>query len=296
MASTGSPVPDARLAPYPANDSAEALLAAAADPGLIEALALALLSQTALPSAAIEVLVKNRAVASGRKVQRALLLHRHTPRQVWLPFVRNMATLELAVVALSPTVPAEVQRACEEAVIVRVKTISLGERKTLARRSTSRLAGALLLDVDRAVVYAALGNGRLTEAGGVQALLRPHASHAFVSTVCHHPTWSLLLAAYFFVQRQTTAFAFSLFFFFENWLYTATYMADARAMVLPLVTTGDPDFVEHDWNTIFTSLGVLPYDTTIAGVVRFGGWCGMIGTAVWLIWRVIRSTGTVSGI
>jgi len=191
MASTGSPVPDARPASYPANDSVEALLAAAADPGLNEALALALLRQTALPSAAIEVLVKNRAVASGRKVQRALLLHRHTPRQVWLPFVRNMATLELAVVALSPTVPAEVQRACEEAVIVRVKMISLGERKTLARRSTSRLAGALLLDVDRAVVYAALGNGRLTEAGVVQALLRPDASHAFVETVCHHPKWSV---------------------------------------------------------------------------------------------------------
>jgi hypothetical protein len=97
----------------------------------------------------------------------------------------------------------------------------------------------------------------------------------------------LLLAAYFFAQRQTTAFAFSLFFFFENWLYTATYMADARAMVLPLVTTGDPDFVEHDWNTIFTSLGVLPYDTTIAGVVRVAGWCGMIGTMAWLIWRAV---------
>jgi len=30
---------------------------------------------------------------------------------------------------------------------------------------------------------------------------------------------------------------------------------------------------------------VLPYDTTIAGVVRFGGWCGMIGIIGWLIWR-----------
>jgi hypothetical protein len=94
-----------------------------------------------------------------------------------------------------------------------------------------------------------------------------------------------LLAAYFFVQRKTSAFAFCTFFFFENWLYTATYMADARAMVLPLVTTGDPDYVEHDWNTIFTSLGVLQYDTTIAGIVRFLGWCGMIGVVVWLVWR-----------
>ena len=98
-----------------------------------------------------------------------------------------------------------------------------------------------------------------------------------------------LLAVYFFTERQTTAFVFSLFFFFENWLYTATYMADARAMELPLVTTGDPELVKHDWNTIFTSLGVLPYDTTIAGVVRFGGWCGMIGTVAWLIWRAVAA-------
>ncbi len=99
----------------------------------------------------------------------------------------------------------------------------------------------------------------------------------------------LLLAAYFFHERQPPAFAFCLFFFFENWLYTATYMADARAMELPLVTTGDPDFVEHDWNTIFTSLGVLPYDTAIAGVVRFLGWCGMLACVGWLAAR-LRTT------
>jgi hypothetical protein len=95
-----------------------------------------------------------------------------------------------------------------------------------------------------------------------------------------------LLAAYFFYQRQTAAFVFCLFFFFENWLYTATYMADARAMVLPLVTTGDPDFVEHDWNTIFSSLGVLQFDTTIAAVVRTLGWCGMLACVAWLVSRL----------
>ena len=94
-----------------------------------------------------------------------------------------------------------------------------------------------------------------------------------------------VLAAYFCVQRQKSAFVFCTFFFFENWLYTATYMADARAMVLPLVTAGgDSDYIEHDWNAIFSSLGVLQYDTTIAGVVRFLGWCGMIGVVVWFVW------------
>ena len=97
-----------------------------------------------------------------------------------------------------------------------------------------------------------------------------------------------LLALYFFTERQIPGFVFSLFFFFENWLYTATYMADARAQVLPLVTTGDPDFVEHDFFRIFTSLGVLEYDTRIAAVVRMLGWCGMIGCVLWLGVRALR--------
>jgi len=90
-----------------------------------------------------------------------------------------------------------------------------------------------------------------------------------------------LLAVYFFSQRETAGFVFCLFFFFENWLYTATYMADARAMILPLVTTGDPEFAKHDFNAIFSSLGVLDYDTAIAAVVRTLGWCGMIAVVVW---------------
>jgi hypothetical protein len=92
----------------------------------------------------------------------------------------------------------------------------------------------------------------------------------------------LLLAVYFFTQRQTAGFVFSLFFFFENWLYTATYMADARAQGLPLVTTGDPDFVEHDFHAIFSGLGVLQHDTQIAAVVRLLGWLGMMAVVCWL--------------
>ncbi len=99
----------------------------------------------------------------------------------------------------------------------------------------------------------------------------------------------LLLAAYFFSQRQITGFVFCLFFFFENWLYTATYMADARAQVLPLVTTGDPDFVEHDFYAIFSSLGVLNYDTKIAALVRVLGWSGMLAVVAWLFARIMAN-------
>ena len=104
-----------------------------------------------------------------------------------------------------------------------------------------------------------------------------------------------LLAAHFFSQRQVAGFVFSLFFFFENWLYTATYMADARAQALPLVTTGDPDFVEHDFHAIFTQLGVLTHDTTIAAAVRALGWVGMLACVAWLASR-LRATDEAPGV
>ena len=95
-----------------------------------------------------------------------------------------------------------------------------------------------------------------------------------------------LLAAYFFYHRQFASFIFCTFFFFENWIYTATYMADARAMVLQLVTLGDPEFAKHDWNTIFGNLGLLDYDTRIGAVVRFLGWAGMLTCTAWLVSRL----------
>ncbi|HLH07408.1 MAG TPA: hypothetical protein VKW78_09230 [Terriglobales bacterium] len=98
-----------------------------------------------------------------------------------------------------------------------------------------------------------------------------------------------LLSAYFFAQRKPTAFAFCLFFFFENFLYTATYMADARAMQLPLVSAGGGDYIEHDWNTIFSGLRVLQYDARIAGVIRTCGWAGMLSTATWIGFHGLRS-------
>jgi len=99
----------------------------------------------------------------------------------------------------------------------------------------------------------------------------------------------LALAAYFAYLRQPAATAFCGFFFFENFLYISVYMADARAQALPLVTVGDSDYVEHDWNYIFSSLGLLQHDLGIAAVMGFVGWLGMIATMCWLAWRAQQS-------
>jgi hypothetical protein len=91
------------------------------------------------------------------------------------------------------------------------------------------------------------------------------------------------LAVYFAFRRQAQAAAFCLFFFFEQFLPIATYMADARAQELPLLTVGDADYVIHDWNYLFGKLGLLAHDTQIATAMRVAGWLGMIATVVWLV-------------
>ncbi|MFZ3245411.1 MAG: hypothetical protein WA185_10070, partial [Candidatus Acidiferrales bacterium] len=102
------------------------------------------------------------------------------------------------------------------------------------------------------------------------------------------------LAVYFAFKRHVTGTAFCAFFFFEQFLPIATYMADARAQALPLVTVGDSDYIIHDWNYLFTSLGVLNHDTQIAAAVRTLGWLGMCATVAWLIWRSRASVSSLS--
>ena len=92
------------------------------------------------------------------------------------------------------------------------------------------------------------------------------------------------LAVAFVFRRHLAGAAFCTFFFFENFLYIATYMADARRQELPLVSVGGGD-TEHDWFLIFSNLGVLNYDTTIAGITRAVGWLGMLATIAWFILR-----------
>ena len=97
-----------------------------------------------------------------------------------------------------------------------------------------------------------------------------------------------VLAISFWRKDQALPFAASVIWFFENWLNISRYMADARAMELPLVGGGD-----HDWNTIFGRWNVLGYDTRIANVVKITGWVGIILPALWIIWRYWNDRGRV---
>jgi hypothetical protein len=94
-----------------------------------------------------------------------------------------------------------------------------------------------------------------------------------------------IAAGTFWKQREPVGCAVAGVWFFQNFLNIARYMADAPAQLLPLVGGGD-----HDWTTIFGRWGTLPSDTTIATVVHYAGWLGMLFVWVWLFWRWKVST------
>lgn len=92
------------------------------------------------------------------------------------------------------------------------------------------------------------------------------------------------LTAMFYQRREAAGVALTSFWGFQNLLYIATYMGDARRSALPLVGAD-----ESDWTILFTQWGVLQYDTTIAAWTRGIGWIGMLATMGWLIWQARRS-------
>jgi len=167
----------------------EALLAAAADPALTSDLALALLKRADLPSEVLEEIAKNRTLQKLRPVKLALASHARTPRHVSFPLVRQLCTFDLMKVALSPIVPADVKKTADETLISRLKTITPGERLTLARQASGRIAVALLLDSEKRIMQAALENPHMTEAFVVQSVLKPEAA-ALVHGVSQHAKWS----------------------------------------------------------------------------------------------------------
>jgi hypothetical protein len=169
--------------------SQEDLLRAAADPALNGDLALALLQRADLTAEVLEQIAKNGNALKLRKVKVALASHPHAPRHVSVPLIRQFYTFDLMKVALTPGIPADVKVAADNALVARLKTITLGERLSLARQGSGKIAGVLLLDGEARVMQMALDNSRLTETFVIQAVLRPEANVALVQAVSHHTKW-----------------------------------------------------------------------------------------------------------
>jgi len=137
-----------------------------------------------------------------RKVRLAVAAHHRSPRRIALRVIRELYTFELMQFALTPAAPADLKRVADDLLLGRLASITLGERISLARRSTAAVAGGLLLDKEPRVWQTALENPRLTEVGVVRALAKAAASRVFVEAVCHHAKWSARIEVRFALLRS----------------------------------------------------------------------------------------------
>jgi hypothetical protein len=142
-------------------------------------------------------------------------------------------------------------------------------------------SGFLVLDLANLMIHEAghplfgiIGGGAETGFGYTLMVLGGTLFELIVPLVC---------AAYFFLRRESTGAAFCTFWFFENFLYIGSYMADARASALLLVGSGD-----SDWEVLFTQWNLMLHDTQIAHVTRTLGWLGMLASVAWFACRSFR--------
>jgi hypothetical protein len=161
------------------------------DSPLTEDLVLALLKSTDLPTGDVEKLSRNATAMKFRKVRLAVAAHPRTPRRIALRVIRELYTFDLMQFSLAITAAPDLKRISDDLLLARLASITLGERISLARRSSATVAAALLADKESGVWRSALENPRITEAALVKALQRPQARAVFVAAVCHHAKWSV---------------------------------------------------------------------------------------------------------
>jgi hypothetical protein len=93
-------------------------------------------------------------------------------------------------VALLAGVPPDVKRAAEEVLISKLANISSGERFTLAKQSSGRVAAALLMDKEERIMQVALNNPQMTELLIVKALKAETGTEQLAPAVSRHQKWS----------------------------------------------------------------------------------------------------------
>ncbi len=229
------------------HDGAEEVLLALLDnPAISEEHLKVLLSRPGVTGKVLRGIASREALVRPYPIKLALVRHPRTPRSVSIPLLRYVYLFDLAKLVSTPQVAPEVRRLAEEAIVSRVNVISLGERLTLSRQGSARVAAALLGDPEPRVFQAALENPHLTQDGVVKALAGDSISAEAVEAIAVHPRWSLRYDVRLALLR-----------------HPCTSLARAL-MLMPLVRREDLALLTDDWR--------MPADRRryIANLLRHG--------------------------
>ena len=181
----------AEMAPFLYATDPNVLQALLANPHFGEREALLLLNRRDLPSSVIQELASQRTVVNNYAVKLALTKHPKTPLRTALEQLKFLYLFDLVSVCLQTGVRAEVKRASEELILAQVPKLAIGQRITLAKRGSARLAASLLKGENIQIIQAVLDNPYLTEAVLLPVLNRPDCSAKIVESIAAHPKWGL---------------------------------------------------------------------------------------------------------
>jgi hypothetical protein len=168
----------------------DVLLALLDNPALDETQLCLLLDRKDLPTEILEEVTRRKALLKNYRVKRALAFHPRTARLASLRLVRELYLMDLVQLAFMPGTSAELKRIAEEQLVARLPQLPLGQKITLARRGTARVAGALLAEGHTQVLSIALDNPSLTEAQVLKVLSRENLPPGVVKGVAQHRKWS----------------------------------------------------------------------------------------------------------
>ena len=170
--------------------SPDVLLALLDNPALDETQLCLLLDRKDLPKEILEEVARRRPLLKNYRVRRALAFHPRTPRLASLRLIRELYLMDLVQLTLLPGISVELKRNAEEQLVARLPQLPLGQKITLARRGTGRVAGALLAEGHAQVLSVVLDNGSLTEAQVLKALSRERLPVGVVEAIAQHRKWS----------------------------------------------------------------------------------------------------------
>jgi hypothetical protein len=170
--------------------SEEVLLTVLANPHLTETDVCILLERLDLSDKILGSIAAHPSWKKSEAVRFRLARHPHTPRRIALHLLRDLFLFDLVQVSLSPSTPAETRRVAEEAILRRLPHIPIGQKLTLARRGSARVAGGVLAEGHPQSATLALNNPFLNEAQILRVLARSHVPERVVMAIARHPRWS----------------------------------------------------------------------------------------------------------
>ena len=166
------------------------LLALLENPHLEELHVCQLLERLDLSANVLAAVASEGKWTSSEAVRLSLARHPRTPRRFSLALLRQLYLFDLVRLSLLPSAPAEIRRLAEEIIITRVPHVPVGQKLTLARRGSARVAGALLAEGHPQAVKLALANAFLTESQVLKVLAKPGVPERVVVAIARDPKWS----------------------------------------------------------------------------------------------------------